>query len=246
MRSSRGGPCSTTLPSERTRIESQKAIVLSRWAMVSTVALPRKSRRTISCRAASVSGSTLAVASSITRTFGSRSRARAMQSSCRSPPLRLAPPSATKPPRPPIDRRTLAAKPARSRAAHMAPSNTSHSAASPSHSAARLPARFALGASRSARRSARRAGSRLYLTVPRKRHGSWATRAIWDLRASSDSVRWSAPSNLIVPRRGSTKRKSAATIDDLPAPVRPQMPSLERAGTVKVTSRRTGRKGLDG
>ncbi len=41
-------------------------------------------------------------------------------------------------------------------------------------------------------------------------------------------------------------RNSTAAMEDFPAPVRPTMPTLSRALTVKLRSRYTGRASLDG
>mmetsp|Transcript_6977 Transcript_6977/g.10005 ORF Transcript_6977/g.10005 Transcript_6977/m.10005 type:complete len:221 (-) Transcript_6977:474-1136(-) len=85
---------SATRPSSRTNTLSLSIMVLSRCAIVNTVA-SAKLARIIFWITASVVLSILAVASSNTRIFGFLKRERAIQRSCRCPCEKFSPPSAT-------------------------------------------------------------------------------------------------------------------------------------------------------
>mmetsp|Transcript_40578 Transcript_40578/g.100772 ORF Transcript_40578/g.100772 Transcript_40578/m.100772 type:complete len:216 (-) Transcript_40578:1497-2144(-) len=69
-------------------------------------------------------------------------------------------------------------------------------------------------------------GSRFERRVPLKRTGSCGIIARRERSASRDIVEMSIPSIVIAPSLSSHKRKSATKMDDLPAPVRPTMPSF--------------------
>jgi len=91
---------SATLPASMVTIRSESKIVCSRWAMVKQVESLNLLRMDC-CTMASVSRSMLAVASSMARTLGARSTARAKQMSCRWPVDQLLPPSSTRAFKPP-------------------------------------------------------------------------------------------------------------------------------------------------
>lgn len=83
-------PTSTTLPLLMTQIRSAPWMVLSRWAMMSTVR-PSVARSSASCTTRSDSASSALVASSRISTLGFFTRARAMAILCFWPPDRVTP-----------------------------------------------------------------------------------------------------------------------------------------------------------
>mmetsp|Transcript_2782 Transcript_2782/g.8970 ORF Transcript_2782/g.8970 Transcript_2782/m.8970 type:complete len:226 (-) Transcript_2782:963-1640(-) len=164
---------------------------------------------------ASVATSMFAVASSSTRMRFCRSSARARASSCRCPTEKLLPPSLTAASRPPSMARTTESICAVASAAHISTS-------------------FALPN-----------GSMLYRTVPTNKVGSCGMMEMAARRSVRPKVPTSMPSMVMRPDASSTMRSSATDSDDLPAPVRPTMPTRVPAGTLKVRLRRTsGSPGL--
>mmetsp|Transcript_34016 Transcript_34016/g.109913 ORF Transcript_34016/g.109913 Transcript_34016/m.109913 type:complete len:243 (-) Transcript_34016:1858-2586(-) len=77
-------------------------------------------------------------------------------------------------------------------------------------------------------------GHKLCETVPSCSTGSCGMMVIARRSALRPSKPVGCPSIRIEPEAGSTSRKSASTSVDLPAPVRPTMPTLEPASTVAV------------
>jgi hypothetical protein len=67
-----------------------------------------------------------------------------------------------------------------------------------------------------------------YLTVPSKRKGLWGMTERRDRRSCSRSFEMSTPSTRIRPALSSVWRKRATRMLDLPAPVRPAMPTCSR------------------
>mmetsp|Transcript_79171 Transcript_79171/g.203940 ORF Transcript_79171/g.203940 Transcript_79171/m.203940 type:complete len:247 (-) Transcript_79171:875-1615(-) len=78
-------------------------------------------------------------------------------------------------------------------------------------------------------------GSRLRLSGPLKRNGSWGTTATAPRSVCRPIFATSTPSMRMEPLSISTRRRSITESDDLPAPVRPQMPSRSPAATVIVS-----------
>mmetsp|Transcript_3084 Transcript_3084/g.4417 ORF Transcript_3084/g.4417 Transcript_3084/m.4417 type:complete len:297 (+) Transcript_3084:643-1533(+) len=176
---------------------------------------------------ASVSPSTEAVASSMTRSRGLFNSARARQRSCRSPTEKLLPPSST------ILSRIWVGSVARSVATPVA-----------------MPCCSCCGWSTLAKRTATKAskissfvdkpnGSKHSRSVPAKRTGSCGMmfsplgRPRTSDKPSDDR---SMPSNDMQPDSISTNRNSAAVIVVLPAPVRPTTPHRRPGGTLNVKS----------
>mmetsp|Transcript_58791 Transcript_58791/g.119695 ORF Transcript_58791/g.119695 Transcript_58791/m.119695 type:complete len:297 (+) Transcript_58791:958-1848(+) len=159
--------------------------------------------------ASSLSRSTLAVASSIMRMRDLRSIARAMQNSWRWPSEKLAPLSTT----------MWSSFFSSAVIGPCSPtlSSTAHSSASWYCSS----------------------GSRLRRTVPLYMNGSCGMMDIFERKCCTPSVRVSTPSIVTRPPSGSTIRKSASSIDDLPLPVRPTRPTLSPAPMLNETPRST-------
>ena len=89
-----GWPISSSFPFLKTAIRSESIIVFNLWAMVKTVQSANSFRR-VDCIKSSVSWSTVAVASSRTKTFVFRSKALARQINCLCPTEKFEPPSET-------------------------------------------------------------------------------------------------------------------------------------------------------
>lgn len=70
--------------------------------------------------------------------------------------------------------------------------------------------------------------NKAYLTVPSKRKGLWGMTERRDRRSCSRSFEMSTPSTRIRPALSSVRRKRATRMLDLPAPVRPAMPTCSR------------------
>mmetsp|Transcript_14016 Transcript_14016/g.47319 ORF Transcript_14016/g.47319 Transcript_14016/m.47319 type:complete len:336 (+) Transcript_14016:336-1343(+) len=158
---------------------------------------------------ASASGSTLAVASSMTITGARRSSARAMHKSCRCPTLMLPPSSATSAWSPRSSRDTYSRSRTRPRASHSSASGCSNR------------------------------GSRFERIEPLKRVGLCGTMASAPRSSSSPRAWVSTPSMRMLPPQGSTTRNSAAVRELLPAPVRPTMPTRSPGRASKHTPRST-------
>mmetsp|Transcript_3292 Transcript_3292/g.10314 ORF Transcript_3292/g.10314 Transcript_3292/m.10314 type:complete len:293 (+) Transcript_3292:286-1164(+) len=199
-----GASSSQSLPSSSTMTRSASATVCRRCAMVSTV-LSLKHSRSMRWIMASVSRSTLAVASSATSTRGLRSSARAMQISCRSPTLRLAPPSSTAWLSWPVISRTLSASCTLSSASQHCSSVCSSN------------------------------GSRLRRSVVLNSTGSCGTMAMRERRSCRPMAEMSSPSMNTERAPGSTRRQMATMRLLLPAPVRPTTPIFSPARTSKVS-----------
>ena len=182
----------------------------SRCAIVMTVQFPLKSRLTICWMCVSVTWSTLAVASSITRIGRRRSMALAIHRSCRSPEERLLPPSDMLASSPPDIASTFASSPDRRSASHSSASVCSVT------------------------------GARLYRTVPWNRVGSCWMMERQLRSCCRERRRTSMPSMTMLPADSSTVRKRATAREDLPAPVRPTTPTRVRAGTENESASKTG------
>mmetsp|Transcript_2948 Transcript_2948/g.7319 ORF Transcript_2948/g.7319 Transcript_2948/m.7319 type:complete len:256 (-) Transcript_2948:432-1199(-) len=182
--------------------------VCSRWAMAMSVQ-PRNSSRIVFWISASVSTSTLAVASSRTNTLADFSRARASATSCFCPILKGEPPSRSCMSRPSGLRDTTSCRCARCTACH-----TSSSLYSPK-------------------------GSRLKRRVPVKRAGTWGIMASAPRSWCRPSWLMSTPSTRMTPASSSIRRNSVLIRDDLPAPVRPTTPTLLPAATLMSSPRNT-------
>lgn len=216
---------------------------------------------THTCMRASVAGSVLAVASSRTITLLCDSRARARHSSCRWPTLRFCPPDSMGASRPPMCD-TYSFMSTRSRASH---SSRSLGAAATCDSLTRSATGREAAMSASPSWASRAAwGLRLERMVPWNSVGSWRkgkaiTVSTWQGYAPLSAPRYtciptcgmilrccrkswrpmvsmSTPSMTMEPASKPTRRKRQDTREDLPAPVRPTMPTLEPPGTAKLTS----------
>jgi hypothetical protein len=75
--------------------------------------------------------------------------------------------------------------------------------------------------------------------VPENSTGSWGITATADLNLRKPMVEASTPSIITLPPSSSTSLRIAVTRDDLPAPVRPTMPTFSLEAMVTVTSSRT-------
>mmetsp|Transcript_44135 Transcript_44135/g.107264 ORF Transcript_44135/g.107264 Transcript_44135/m.107264 type:complete len:276 (+) Transcript_44135:311-1138(+) len=88
-------------------------------------------------------------------------------------------------------------------------------------------------------------GSRLYRSVPVKSTGSCGMIARRARRSPSASLEMSSPSMQMVPERSSDRRKRHTKMEDLPAPVRPTIPTFSIAPISRLspvsTSGRSGR-----
>eukprot|EP00964_Phaeocystis_antarctica_P134357 scaffold98644_cov72-Phaeocystis_antarctica.AAC.1 len=166
--------------------------------------------RTVLWIRASVTVSMFAVASSSSSTLVRSNKARARHSSCRSPTLRLAPPSDTVARRPPSSEATRF---------------LSCTSSSVSHSSASL---YALR------------GDKLSAMEPAKRKGDCMMSASLGRSSCSPMVPQLMPSISMVPPCGSLSRKSAAIKLLLPAPDLPHTPTREPAATSKQTFSRVG------
>mmetsp|Transcript_37539 Transcript_37539/g.93317 ORF Transcript_37539/g.93317 Transcript_37539/m.93317 type:complete len:262 (-) Transcript_37539:782-1567(-) len=170
--------------------------------------------RSVCWISASVSKSMLAVASSATITRDPLSSARAMQINWRSPAERLEPPASSGRSSPSGCLRTTSV------IAHC--SSALHSSAS----------------------SLSLNGSRLARTEPVKRTGSCGMMERRERSVRRGSVAVSTPSISITPPQMLVRRKRLASSDDLPLPVRPQIPTFSPARMVKVAPLSTrGRSG---
>mmetsp|Transcript_6912 Transcript_6912/g.24943 ORF Transcript_6912/g.24943 Transcript_6912/m.24943 type:complete len:370 (+) Transcript_6912:1295-2404(+) len=207
---------SATSPPSRSRILSESMIVLSLWAIVSTVQSLKAILMVFWIRV-SVSPSTLLVASSRIRILDLRIRALAMQSSCFWPTERLPPPSSM-----------LESKPFLSGSSWMVDFRPDSLSA------------FQISASPSVSLK----GSRLLLTVPEKMTGSWGTSESLLLRSGSAVVAMSTSSMVMLPLSSSTILYSVIIMVDLPQPVLPHTPIFSPPPTVKVRPLSTcGRSG---
>eukprot|EP00967_Tisochrysis_lutea_P132267 scaffold230729_cov26-Tisochrysis_lutea.AAC.2 len=138
-----------------------------------------------------------AVASSSKSTRGRRSVARAKHRSCRSPTDQLEPPSSE----------GASSSSGRARTAASIPTAASAPQSSPSPYASR-------GSSDRRKAPRKSTGSCVTIASAREPRNCWSPR-----------VRRSTPSSVMRPASSSTSRKSAEAIVDLPAPVRPTMPT---------------------
>ena len=77
-------------------------------------------------------------------------------------------------------------------------------------------------------------GSRLLLTVPSKRTGSWGMIPNRDLRSWSPNMQMSRPSIIILPPEGSTSLKKTWIKVDFPLPVRPTTPIFSPPWMLRV------------
>mmetsp|Transcript_6058 Transcript_6058/g.27151 ORF Transcript_6058/g.27151 Transcript_6058/m.27151 type:complete len:320 (+) Transcript_6058:842-1801(+) len=202
---SAGSPNSAMVPLSRNATLSESMMVFSLCAMVRTVQSANASR-TVRWMSASLSMSTLAVASSIMSTLLLRSRARPMHRSCLWPSEKLAPLSTTSMSIFLAASSTMLLRPTLARTSQRATSGCSSN------------------------------GSRLVRMVPANMNGSWGIIAILERSRCSPSVLASTPSMAIVPDAGSTTRKSATKREDFPLPVRPHTPSFSPAIAVNVRS----------
>ena len=193
-----------------------------RCAMVSTV-LPAKPSRMVDWIRASVITSTFAVASSSSTTLVGRSNARARQTSCRWPTLKLPPDSTTTASRPPGRPRTSTSR--------WTSLRTCQSASSANPQAGPLLPVLPTTAAAD--------GSRFCRSEPSKRIGSCGMTVIAFRSTGSGSEHVGMPSIVMQPLEGKSRRK-ALIRDDFPAPVRPTMPTFWPASMLQLTPRRTG------
>mmetsp|Transcript_13515 Transcript_13515/g.21086 ORF Transcript_13515/g.21086 Transcript_13515/m.21086 type:complete len:228 (-) Transcript_13515:652-1335(-) len=185
---------------------------------------------------ASVSPSTEAVASSMTRIFGLFKRARARQRSCRSPTEKLLPPSSTM-----LSR--ICAGSLGLVVVVVVPGVPAAAAAAVEvyccSSWSTLAKRTATKASKISLFEDKPNGSKHSRSVPAKRTGSCGIiLSPFGRPRTSDKPKdaRSTPSNNIRPDSISTNRKSAVVIVVLPAPVRPTTPHRRPGGIVNVKS----------
>lgn len=82
-------------------------------------------------------------------------------------------------------------------------------------------------------------GSKLVLTVPRNKVGSWGIIPSLDLKSCRPILEMCTPSISIHPSKGSTTRKRACTRVDFPLPVLPTIPIFFCPGKTQVTPLRT-------
>mmetsp|Transcript_5514 Transcript_5514/g.18238 ORF Transcript_5514/g.18238 Transcript_5514/m.18238 type:complete len:293 (-) Transcript_5514:4077-4955(-) len=172
------------------------------------------SARSVAWMSSSVSRSTDAVASSSTRMRDRLSNARAMQMSWRWPMDRLHP---------------------RSSIGLSSPSGASRMAAPMEHASSAAHNSASVDSSN---------GSRFMRREPVKSTGSCGMMASRERSSYSASVAVSMPSMVMDPARSSPIRKRATRIDDLPAPVRPTMPTFSAGWMARSRSHSTsGRPG---
>mmetsp|Transcript_25960 Transcript_25960/g.77538 ORF Transcript_25960/g.77538 Transcript_25960/m.77538 type:complete len:237 (-) Transcript_25960:1589-2299(-) len=196
-------PCSSTM------MRSECRTVCRRWAIVSTRQPFTSSLSTFWMRW-SLSGSTLAVASSRHSTDVSLSRALARHSTCRSPTEKLRPPSATSEPRPPPKDSTNSRR-EQLRSASQSPS----SATAPK-------------------------GSRFLRRSPEKRMGSCGTMVTLLRSSARPQAAMSTSPSRMRPLSRPTIRSSAPMMVDFPEPVRPTMPTFSPPTSVAERWSRAG------
>mmetsp|Transcript_10042 Transcript_10042/g.29717 ORF Transcript_10042/g.29717 Transcript_10042/m.29717 type:complete len:229 (+) Transcript_10042:190-876(+) len=205
LMSSVGEPTSATLPSSSTTIRSASMMVLMRCAMMTHVASWKPSAsRSVRWITESVLKSTAAVASSSSTILRRRSSARARLSSWRWPWDRFAPPVSI---------------------------SESRVSGCCCDSCSTVPVRFTM-------RSASLISSSLYWwkgsmlkrMEPEKMCGSWGMTARLRRSSCRDTRWWSTLSMYTWPPSISFSRARLSSREDLPEPVRPQMPTLMPAG----------------
>mmetsp|Transcript_26008 Transcript_26008/g.88999 ORF Transcript_26008/g.88999 Transcript_26008/m.88999 type:complete len:271 (-) Transcript_26008:521-1333(-) len=170
-----------------------------------------KEDATAACIAASVTLSTLALASSSTSTLRSLSSTLARHRSCRWPTERL-PPSAW-----------------------TSDLSTSEGSSVPQSAMRRCASRAVHSAFHCSASPCSASGSRLRCSVPAKHSASCGTMLRAERRAPRGRDLVSRPSSVTRPLSGSTVRNSAASSVLLPLPVRPTTPRRSRGDTSKVT-----------
>mmetsp|Transcript_1424 Transcript_1424/g.4901 ORF Transcript_1424/g.4901 Transcript_1424/m.4901 type:complete len:257 (+) Transcript_1424:124-894(+) len=184
-------------------------MVCRRWATMSSVA-SLNSLRIVDWMSASVSMSTLAVASSSTSSFVRWRMARARHSSWRWPTLQLLPPSDT-----------------------MESSCSGTAVTGPLICVASSAAQISWSV-------CAEKGSRLRRSVAEKRKGVCAMLVKAGRRSCRPMVDRSTPSMSTRPELGSRRRKSTERRELLPAPVLPQMPTRLPASMVQLSPRSVG------